>query len=463
MKHHLLIGAASSGSGKTTFTLGLLRALRNRSRQVQPFKCGPDYIDTWHHRMAAGCPAINLDGYMMSEQHIKEVYARYAFPADVAVTEGVMGLFDGYDGMKGSSAELSRVLDLPVILVVNAKSTAYSVAPLLYGFKYFNPQIRLVGVVFNFVASESHYSFLRQASRDAGVEALGYLPKQPDVEIPSRHLGLSLEEDFCFESFADRIAALVERYVDIDRLLELCSAEFPEYREEGRGGSIQTPLRIAVAKDAAFNFMYAENIRFLRQLGTVSFFSPLHDKALPDTDFVYLPGGYPELFLDRLMENGEMRQSIRRYVEAGGKLLAECGGMMYLCTEIKDAEGKGYPMVGVLPQSATVEQMKLRLGYRTLVYEGEELRGHEFHYSRIETGGVPDLPSVAKAYTAKGIETTTPLYRYKNVLAGYTHLYWADNSRNAWFLRFLKESNMYICPPIDHKTNSYENLHPRRR
>lgn len=221
MRSHLLIGAASSGSGKTTFTLGLLRALRNRSLRVQPFKCGPDYIDTRHHKMAAGCASVNLDGFMMSEGHIKDLYARYTSNADVAVTEGVMGLFDGYDAMRGSSAEISGLLRIPIVLVVNAKSTAYSVAPLLYGFRNFRKDLNVVGAVFNFVASESHYSFLRQACEDAGVEALGYLPKCADVEIPSRHLGLSLDEDFCFEEFADRVACLVEEHVDIDRLLAI--------------------------------------------------------------------------------------------------------------------------------------------------------------------------------------------------------------------------------------------------
>lgn len=181
---HLLIGAASSGSGKTTFTLGLLRALKNRSFKVQPFKCGPDYIDTRHHRMAAGNPSVNLDLFMMSEAHVRDLYAGYTEKADVAVTEGMMGLFDGYDGMKGSCAEIACMLKIPVVLIVNAKSTAYSVAPLLYGFKQFNKQVQIVGAVFNFVASENHYSFLKQACEDAGVEALGYLPKCADVEIP---------------------------------------------------------------------------------------------------------------------------------------------------------------------------------------------------------------------------------------------------------------------------------------
>lgn len=439
MKSHLLIGAASSGSGKTTFTLGLLRALKNRGGEVRPFKCGPDYIDTRHHKMAAGSPSVNLDSFMMSEQHIKELYRYYTSEADYAVTEGVMGLFDGYDGMKGSSAEIAGLLGIPVILIVNAKSTAYSVAPLLYGFKNFHKELNLVGAVFNFVASENHYSFLKQACLDAGVEALGYLPKQADVEIPSRHLGLSLDEAFCFDTFADRVAELVENHVDIDRLLELTAYQ-PDASAShllAQSGEI-TPssLRISIAWDAAFSFAYEENIRLLHRLGKVTFFSPLKDTTLPESDFVYLPGGYPELYLSELSSNQSMLRAIRQYAEAGGKLLAECGGMMFLCNEIRSTEGTVYPMVGLFKQSATMEQMKLRLGYRILHYKDYIMKGHEFHYSRV-LPGEGHLASVATAQTAKGASVDTPLYRYKNVLAGYTHLYWGDSTNNKWFIDYL--------------------------
>ena len=440
---HLLIGAASSGSGKTTFTLGLLRALKNRSFKVQPFKCGPDYIDTRHHRMAAGNPSVNLDLFMMSEAHVRDLYVGYTEKADVAVTEGVMGLFDGYDGMKGSCAEIACMLKIPVVLIVNAKSTAYSVAPLLYGFKQFNKQVQIVGAVFNFVASENHYSFLKQACEDAGVEALGYLPKCADVEIPSRHLGLSLDEDFCFEEFADRVAELVEKHVNINRLLELTKPVATAVVPISAGRHIykrEPSFPIAVACDPAFNFVYEANIRYLHHLGEVTYFSPLADTSLPDAGFVYLPGGYPELYLAALSANRQMLQSIRRYVESGGKLLAECGGMMYLCDEIRDKNGDVYPMAGVLHQSATMENMKLRLGYRTLLYNETRLKGHEFHYSRLVEQQNP-LPSCAVAYTAKGVETDTPLYHYKNVWAGYTHLYWADPVGNEWFTKFVIDGN----------------------
>ena len=435
MRSHLLIGAASSGSGKTTFTLGLLRALKKRGMCVRPFKCGPDYIDTRHHLQAAGLPSVNLDTFMMSEGHVKDLYVRYTQNVDVAVTEGVMGLFDGFDAMRGSSAEISSLLRIPVVLLINSRSVAYSVAPLIYGFRTFRKDLDIVGAVFNFVASDNHYASLRQACEDAGVEPLGYLPRRTDIEIPSRHLGLSLEEDFCFEEFADRIAALVEDHVDVDRLLALTvPKQDPSSLVSGLNDDVPiSDLRIAIAHDAAFNFSYEENIRYLSLLGKIIYFSPLKDQCLPEADLVYLPGGYPELFLQALSENQAMLSSICTYAEEGGHLLAECGGMMYLCDEIVGMDGKHYPMVGILHQSATMEKMKLRLGYRTLQCNDQTLWGHEFHYSRILPNACP-IMSEAKVFTAKGVATDTPLYRYKNVWAGYTHLYWGDPTRNSWFL-----------------------------
>ena len=304
--------------------------------------------------------------------------------------------------------------------------------------------MQIVGAVFNFVASENHYSFLKQACEDAGVEALGYLPKCADVEIPSRHLGLSLDEDFCFEEFADRVAELVEKHVSINRLLELTKPVATAVVPISAGRHIykrEPSFPIAVACDPAFNFVYEANIRYLHHLGEVTYFSPLADTSLPDAGFVYLPGGYPELYFAALSANRQMLQSIRRYVESGGKLLAECGGMMYLCDEIRDKNGYVYPMAGVLHQSATMENMKLRLGYRTLLYNETRLKGHEFHYSRLVEQQNP-LPSCAVAYTAKGVETDTPLYHYKNVWAGYTHLYWADPVGNEWFTKFVIDGNI---------------------
>ena len=430
MKPQLLIGALHSGSGKTTFTMGILRALQRQGLQVQPFKCGPDYIDTRFHALAAGRESVNLDTWLASERHVRDLYARYGADADVCVVEGVMGLFDGYDRMAGSSAAIARLLDIPVVLVVGARSMAYTVAAQLHGMKTFLPGLRLAGVVFNQVSSENHFRFLAQACEDAGLRCFGWLPKVPDLEIPSRHLGLTLAAGQEMERWIDRAADLVTRCLDLPALLDavcVAAAEAPAVASAAPG-----TLRIAVARDAAFNFTYRENLSRLSQLGQVRFFSPLAGDALPEADLVYLPGGYPELFAAELSSRRETMQQLRDYAESGGRILAECGGMIYLSRAIEGVEGGPYPLCGVLPFSATMDGARLHLGYRRLVdAAGREWRGHEFHYSAVTA---PDaLPSVAQQYDARGGAVATPLYRYKNVIAGYTHLYWGETGiLNLW-------------------------------
>jgi cobyrinic acid a,c-diamide synthase len=426
VRPRILIGAASSGSGKTTFTLGLLRALKNRGIAVQPYKCGPDYIDTQYHGLAAGRESVNLDLFMGGEAHVKEIFARYSQGAGACVVEGVMGLFDGYSKMKGSSAEVAQVLDIPVLLIVNAKSCAYSVAPIIYGYKNFNPQVKIAGVVFNMVGSASHYATLKDACQELGVPVLGYLPKNSGIEIPSRHLGLSLDEEFLFGEYAEKVAAMVEEYVDVDALMKIFTPDSECLCEEGSPCGEAAGLKIAVAKDEAFNFIYRENIHSLEKLGEVKFFSPLKDTQLPECDLLYLPGGYPELYLEQLQGNGTMRKAIKEYIEKGGRCWAECGGMMYLSNSISDENGNEFEMCGVLGQKATMVGKRLQMGYRSFSYAGKGLRGHEFHYSKVVPDEEAPLQSVAQQYNAAGAEVATPLYRYKNLIAGYTHLYWGN-------------------------------------
>jgi cobyrinic acid a,c-diamide synthase len=418
-----LIAAASSGSGKTTLSFGLLRALQKRGMAVQPFKCGPDYIDTKYHDLAAGNPSINLDTFLSTPAHVEEIFARHSSGKNISLVEGVMGLFDGYDQMEGSSAKIAELLDIPIILVINAKAMAYSAAALIYGFKNFYPNIRVKGAIFNFVSSETHYNYLREACEVVGVEPLGFLPPNKEVEIPSRHLGLTLDSEYRFNEFIEKVADMVEKHIDIDRLLEITQSERPAaLAENTRTGN--GLIKISVARDKAFNFTYHENIEYLKRLGEVTFFSPIADNNLPQSDLVYLPGGYPELFLEELAGNESMKEDIRNFVENGGKILAECGGMMYMCRAIADKEGNKFPMVGILPQEATMNGMRLTLGYRYFSYNGIGLRGHEFHYSTVIDG--EKLPSQAKILNAKGNNVPTKLFRYKNLIAGYTHIYWAE-------------------------------------
>ena len=425
IKPQFLIGAINSGSGKTTFTMGILRVLKKRGMNVQSFKCGPDYIDTKFHSLATGNESVNLDTWLASKEHLDYLYHHYGSFADACVTEGVMGLFDGYQRMKGSSAEIAMLLNIPVILIINSKSMAYTVAAQIYGVKHFCPGFNLAGVIFNQVSSPNHFSFLKEACDDAGVACLGYLPKSKDLQVPSRHLGLTLGAQQEMDAQIERAARLVEENIDIDQLLSCCSVAFEDRKAESC--LEESTFRIAVAKDASFNFMYRENITQLERLGKVIYFSPLAGDSLPEADLVYLPGGYPELFAEELYQNKKLMVQLKDFAEKDGRILAECGGMLYLSKSLTDKDGeKQYDMCDILPLEASMKGARLHLGYRRLMIGDEEWRGHEFHYSDVVD--VEALPSVAQQFTARGTEVKTPLYRYKNVIAGYTHLYWGEKN-----------------------------------
>lgn len=442
-KPQFLIAAPSSGSGKTTLTLGLLRALARRGLRVQPFKCGPDYLDTHHHTQAAGRPSLNLDLYMASVEHAQDTYARYTAPADVAVVEGVMGLFDGATRMQGSAADVAEQLGIPVILVVNAKAMAYSVAPLLFGFKNFYPRIQLVGAIFNFVNTASHFQFLREACEDVGVEALGYLPNNPTFAIPSRHLGLSIDAAVQYEAIVEALADALPQTIDLDRLLAVTSTPAPTWAPAVPSAASPQPRRIAVARDEAFTFTYLQNLDALHELGEVVYFSPLADTALPaGTDFLYFPGGYPELFAEALSANHSMRASIATYCAAGGTAYAECGGLMYLGRALTDTQGQTFPMADVLPCTTSMQQAKLTLGYRALEWKDVSIKGHEFHYSTLEDQGL--IPAAVRITNAKGAAVPVQVYRHGNVWASYVHLYWGENRT---FIEHLVTNTLPSAPP----------------
>lgn len=289
MKSGFVIAALSSGSGKTTLTLGLLRAFRRRGVSFAPFKCGPDYIDTSFHRVAAGRDSTNLDLFMGSEDHCRRLFARESAKAQVSVVEGVMGLFDGYDCDKGSAAHVARTLGLPVVLLVEASSKAYSTAAMIFGFKHFRPDMKIAGVVFNRVASDRHLRLLKQACRDADTELLGAIRRNNALVTPSRHLGLTLTGLDDTERFIEAAADAVEDQVNINRILEVTAMA-----ETTASSEFEYPAmpwrRIAVARDEAFSFIYPENVRVLAGGASPVYFSPLRDKAVPPADMIYLPG-----------------------------------------------------------------------------------------------------------------------------------------------------------------------------
>ena len=407
----VMIAAPTSGSGKTTIARGLMGLLVKKGYSVQPFKCGPDYIDTKFHEAVCGHPSINLDTFMASPEHVRELFAHYGADADVCIVEGMMGLFDGYDRERGSSYEIARELGIPVVLVVDAKSAAYSMAALLSGFINFRKDIHIAGVIFNKVGSEKHYSMLRQVCEDLDVECMGCLPKNASLEQGSRYLGL----DFSQEHDSQELIHLLEEHVEWERLLTL-TPSIPILHSS----LVTLHSSALIARNSeSFSFLYQEMID---SFGKVNFFDPERDVPnLNDIDLLYLPGGYPEKHLEALVSNEACRRAIRTFAETGGRIVAECGGMMYLCKSIVTDEGE-FPMCGVLPYSITARRAdrRLSLGYRRFILDGKEYRGHEFHYTQF-LGEVPE--SITQVYDAKGNPVPTPVFRYKNVLASYTHLY----------------------------------------
>jgi len=418
MKAQFLIAAPMSGSGKTTIARGLMALLRRQGYRVQPFKCGPDYIDTKFHEAVCGRPSVNLDTWMASQQHVRHLYARYGADADVCVVEGMMGLFDGYDRDRGSSAEIARVLRLPIILVVDARSAAYSLAALLSGFLHFRPDLHFAGVIYNKVGSEHHQQMLRQVSDEVGLPCLGCLPKQQVLEQASRYLGL----DFSSDINIDRLVQLLAAHVDIEAILSCGTGPDAEPVVQNRPEAPRRSVMVARSQES-FSFLYQQTLDYL---GCPTFFNPECDvPRLDDADLLYLPGGYPEKHVEALVANEACRSAIRRYAERGGHVVAECGGMMYLCRSIVTDEGE-YPMCGVLPYRITARRAdrRLSLGYRRFTMDGREYRGHEFHYSQF-LGELP--PSAVQVYNAKGVAVGTPVFRYQNVLASYTHLYLCED------------------------------------
>ena len=400
--------------------MGLLRLFKRQGLRVQPFKCGPDYIDTQFHAIAAGQPSVNLDPWMQGAEEMRRIYDRYAREADICVVEGAMGLFDGYDRDTGSAAEVARLLDLPVVLVVAARSVAFSVAPLLYGFRHFDERLRIEGVIFNEVGSAKHEAMLRQAAEAAGVRCLGCVPRVASLQMPSRHLGLTLTEQERMNEMADRVADVLES------LPSLPTGSAGKEPVVGASPRWQATLHSYIARDACFSFCYQTTIDALAALGEVSFFSPLANEPVPDeASFIYLPGGYPELFAEQLAVSTVTMASLRLHAERGTQMIAECGGMMYLGRSIETDEPRSYPMCGLLPLDTTMQGARLQLGYRQCSLDGIALRGHEFHYSRLSTC---DLPSIAQQSRPTGEPTDTLLMRQGSILAGYTHWFWTTTA-----------------------------------
>lgn len=439
----VVIAGTSSGVGKTTATLAILAALRERGRRVQPFKVGPDFIDPSHHRAATGRPSRNLDGWMLGAELNRSIFVRSAADADISIVEGMMGLFDGSSPVNdiGSTAELAKQLEASVILVVDGSAMARSAAAMVAGYARFDPGLCVAGVLFNRVSNDGHYKLLKAAvEQETDVVAVGYLRPDPELSIPDRHLGLTmaLEQPDC--RLYDRLAKAAFDTVDLDRLQALANAcaPFPRVSELIMPPRSRT-VRIGVAQDQAFCFYYEDNLERLTAAGgELVAFSPLHDAKLPDdVGMLYLGGGYPELHGATLAANRPMKSAIRRFGAEGGTIYAECGGMMYLTEGIRDCDGRMHEMVGIFGAEAAMQRTGMTVGYRAMAVTqscvlgpiGLTARGHEFHYSTITPTGpltyacaLTDAQGESKGFDGMVVDKTLGLY---------THLNFASQSRLA--------------------------------
>ncbi|MBI2461677.1 MAG: cobyrinate a,c-diamide synthase [Candidatus Rokubacteria bacterium] len=433
----LVVAGIASGVGKTTLTLGLAAALRRRGLRVRAAKVGPDFIDPGFHEAVTGAPSRTLDGWMLSPDALRRSFARTGAGADLVLVEGMMGLFDGLDGRSevGSTAQVAKLLGAPVVLVLDASALVRSAGAIVLGAERYDPDLEIAGVIWNGAGGERHVRWLAESLEGrCRAASLGWLPRQGDLHLPERHLGLVTARERRFDpGLLARLGELVEAHVDLERLLALARSGVEGEVEPA--APPETRARIGVALDEAFQFYYPENLELLREAGAeLLFWSPLKDPDLPDVDGLYLGGGYPEVHAKELAANDSMRAAIRAFTLGGGPLYAECGGLMYLAERLEDLEGTLHPMVGLLPLTVRMLPRRLTLGYREVILEapsllggpGTLLRGHEFHHSHADS----DLAGIERVYRVSdpGEGRVWPEgYRLASVLASYVHLHFGSN------------------------------------
>ena len=417
-----------------------MAALAKRGLKVAPFKVGPDFIDPGHHSRVTGVACRNLDGWMLPQKFNLAAFANSTRNADIAVVEGVMGLFDGYDGKSeaGSTAQMAKWLGLPVILLVDAASMARSAAAIVMGFEHFDPELIYAGVVFNNLGSSRHLQYLKEAVQDRiEMPCLGGILRNKDIAIPERHLGLVTQEDHPLaEDSIDRLAVHMEQSIDLDSLLNnLSEITLPGQIQQGQPGKDEKKVRIAVARDNAFCFYYADNLELLEQQGAeLVFFSPMADRNLPQNiDGLYFGGGYPELFAGKLAENTALGNRVKEKSADGMPIYGECGGFMYLCEELVDLDNNRYRMSGCFPFATRMFRRLKALGYREVTLTrntvignaGLTIRGHEFHYSELVDLST-DVPTAYSISDRSGMDKAPEGYIINHTLGSYNHLHFGS-------------------------------------
>jgi cobyrinic acid a,c-diamide synthase len=448
----IIIAGERSGVGKTTVTLTLLASLRRRGVKVQSFKVGPDYIDPMFHQYVTGLPCRNLDTVLTSESYVQKCFNNHSSKSEYTLVEGVMGLFDGIGQLANtngktdfaSTAHVARLLDIPIILVIDCSRLSGSVAAIAHGYCSLDSRIKIAGLVLNRVGSERHLSLLKASLAPLQLPILGVLRRQDNITIPDRHLGLIPTSELPeLDQIVNSLADLGDIYFDWDQLLPLLkSSSFPIPNSQ-----FTTPnssVKIAVARDQAFNFYYQDNLDLLEQLGAeLVFWSPLNDSQLPkDIQGMYFGGGFPEVFAPQLSANISIIQSVKNSILAGIPTIAECGGLMYLCEQIIDFDGNSWPMVGILPTNAQMDK-KLTLGYRRavvlentfLVDSNTTIFGHEFHRSHLITNSPQPLFNTYRYDCDEN--TGFEGWYLPNVHASYIHQHWGESEEIPQ--RFIQE------------------------
>jgi cobyrinic acid a,c-diamide synthase len=426
----IVVAGTHSGVGKTTVASGLMAALSSKGYKVAPFKVGPDFIDPSYHTLAAGRPGRNLDAFLSGPRMIGPLFANGVQDADIAVVEGVMGLFDGKSGggELASTAHIAKLLDAPVVLVVDARAMARSAAALVHGYMTFDPELRVSGVMFNRVGSSAHEKMLRDAMKPLRIPGLGTLRRDNAIQAPDRQLGLvpvAERRDEARRSL-DALGAVISDSINLDEVLRLAGSAGPLHAEPWRPEFADLDpsfsVRVAVATGPSFSFLYKENLELLEAAGVeIVTFDPTANEALPPgTDALYLGGGFPETYAAALSANVGMREGVRDFTASGRPVVAECGGLLYLARELD-----GHPMCGILDATARMTR-RLTLGYREaraltdspLAEAGTQVRGHEFHYSTIEpkAGEMPAWDLAGRGPEGFGAG---------NVHASYLHTHWA--------------------------------------
>ncbi len=441
----VVVAGTSSGVGKTSISLALVHALKKRRLKVQPFKVGPDFLDPTYLSLASGRDCFNLDGWMSGKKYITELFARETATADIAVIEGVMGLFDGVDPKtsKGSSAETAELLSAPILLVVNARGMARSIAAVVKGFSELEKGVSIAGVIANHCGSARHREYLASALSSANLPPLlGAIPKEAFPELPSRHLGLvTAGKSNLNAEILDKLALVLEDNVDIDAIIKLAKeAEPPEL---GEASSEIIPegqkVKLGLAYDDAFHFYYADSLKKMEQLGCrLIKFSPLSDETLPkNLDGLYMGGGYPEEYAETLSENRPMLEAVKQFAGSGKPLYAECGGLVYLSQGVETLDGKRYPLASILPTHVKMRKSFKHLGYVEATFtadtilglKGESLKGHRFHYSELESDPLKNSEWSASysLKTRRTGETAREGFSRKSVLTSYLHAHLASN------------------------------------